>query len=97
ILKLSKFSCEPLYSPSAKRNYLLQVVGSVLEGKLNFSFTYSRNIHRRDTIESLAKSFSDNLTELINNSQQANTKLSPIDFPEAELSQADLDKILAAE
>jgi non-ribosomal peptide synthase protein (TIGR01720 family) len=38
----------------ATRPYLLELSASVIDGQLNVAWTYSKNLHRRETIESLA-------------------------------------------
>ena len=86
----------PSQSPKSARGYLLNVIGAVTNGALRLEWTYSENLHRRETIERLAQSYVTELRALITHSQKAGTEgLSPSDFPSAKLSQDELSKVLA--
>jgi amino acid adenylation domain-containing protein/thioester reductase-like protein/non-ribosomal peptide synthase protein (TIGR01720 family) len=52
-------------SQQGSRSYLLDVNGFVAGGQLQLVWTYSENLHRRSTIESLAQSFMEELRLLI--------------------------------
>jgi len=52
-------------SPSATRSALLYVVGIVSGGQLHIRWLYSNNVHRRSTIEKLAKNYMKELRRLI--------------------------------
>lgn len=86
----------PAQSPAAERGYLLNIIGAVTGGELRLEWTYSENIHRRETIERLAQGYLEELRTLIANSRSREAEsFSPSDFPQANLSQKDLDKVLA--
>jgi amino acid adenylation domain-containing protein/non-ribosomal peptide synthase protein (TIGR01720 family) len=86
----------PAQSLGAARGYLLNIIGAVTEGALRLEWTYSQNIHRRETIEWLAETYLKELRTLIENSRSRDAEsLSPTDFPRANLSQKDLDKVLS--
>ena len=86
----------PSQSPSTNRGYLLNIIATVSGGQLRFEWTYSRNVHRRETIERLAELNLKQLRTLIANARSADARtLSPSDFPNAKLSPEDLDKVLA--
>lgn len=55
----------PDHAPEEERTNLLDITGSVTEGQLHFSWTYSANRHHRRTVERLAGSFTEALRELI--------------------------------
>ncbi|MEW6737940.1 MAG: condensation domain-containing protein, partial [Acidobacteriota bacterium] len=81
-----------LYCPEAIRSHVLQVVGSVWNGCLQINWIYSTNIHRRDTIEMLAQYFLDSLRNILFSCRtQEKVRYTTFDFPEAELSQKELD------
>ncbi|NER27502.1 MAG: non-ribosomal peptide synthetase, partial [Symploca sp. SIO1C4] len=81
-------------SPKATRSHLLQIIGKVMGGQLQMNWAYSTNIHRRDTIENLAQCFIETLRSLINHNQSnSSTSFTPSDFPEAELTQEQLDQL----
>jgi len=83
-------------SPRGIRPYLLEISASVIEGRLRVVFTYSENLHLRSTIESLANSLMRSLRSLIAHCASSGTKgYTPSDFPEAELSQEELNELLA--
>ncbi len=68
----------------------------VIEGQLQLTWNYSKNIHRQTTIEKLAQSFMDALEELIRHCQSPEAGgFTPSDFPEADLSQDELDDLMS--
>jgi amino acid adenylation domain-containing protein/non-ribosomal peptide synthase protein (TIGR01720 family) len=78
------------------RRYLLEVICFVKAGRLNVDWIYSRNIHRRATIEGLAQGFLLALRELVAGCQFVEDQVySPSDFPDVQLSHRDLENILA--
>ncbi len=90
-------SSGPFQSPKRERGYLLNIIGAVASGELRLEWTYSENIHRRETVERLARSYIEELQTLI---AQARSRVdaasfSPADFPRAKLSQEELNKVLA--
>jgi hypothetical protein len=58
-------------------------------------WTYSENIHRRETVERLAQNYLNELRVLIVQSQSGEVSYSPSDFPNAKVSQVELNKVLA--
>ncbi|MBD2498550.1 condensation domain-containing protein [Nostoc sp. FACHB-280] len=81
-------------SPKATRSHLLQIIGKVIGRELQINWVYSKNIHRRDTVENLAQCFIETLRSLINQSySNSSNSFTPSDFPEAELSQEQLDRL----
>jgi len=61
--------CGPTRGPQALRRYLLEVTGIVVDRKLRLNLIYSENIHRRETIDSLANDFANTLRSLISREQ----------------------------
>ena len=83
-------------SLQGSRSHLLEIDGMVTGGQLRLNWTYSQNIHHPTTIERFAKSFIEALRLLIAHCQSKEAGgYTPSDFPEAELSQTELDKLLA--
>jgi non-ribosomal peptide synthase protein (TIGR01720 family) len=76
--------------------YLLDIVGSVVKSELRLDWSYSSSIHRRESVEQLARHCIEELRSLIaeRGSRDA-ASLSPSDFPMARVSQADLNKVLS--
>ncbi|HEU4508571.1 MAG TPA: SDR family NAD(P)-dependent oxidoreductase [Pyrinomonadaceae bacterium] len=92
----AKESSGPNISPLANRSHLLEFSGSVSEGRLKLSLTYSRNVHRASTAERLAEDFVEALRALINHCRTTEAGgYTPSDFTEAGLSQEELDELIA--
>ncbi|MCA9923126.1 MAG: hypothetical protein KC421_12180, partial [Anaerolineales bacterium] len=82
--------------PESKRPYLLEVSGGVQNGRLQMTWFYSQQIHRQDTIQTLAQDYIDFLTSLIKHCQAPETGgYTPSDFPKARLQQKELDLFLS--
>ncbi|OYD96431.1 hypothetical protein CDG76_06490 [Nostoc sp. 'Peltigera membranacea cyanobiont' 210A] len=78
------------------RSHLLEVNGLIVGDKLQLDWTYSKNIHKQSTVENLAFGFIEALKSLIAHCRLRQAKnYTPSDFPEAELNQEELDKIIA--
>ena len=92
----AKESSGPNISPLANRSYLLEFAGSVSDGQLKLTVTYSRNVHRSSTVERLAEDFVEALRALINHCRTTEVGgYTPSDFTEAGLSQEELDELIA--
>ncbi|MFS0516455.1 amino acid adenylation domain-containing protein [Nostoc sp. UIC 10607] len=83
-------------SLQGSRDRLLVVNSLITSGQLQLNWSYSENIHRRITIETLAENFVQALRELITHCQSSPTGgYTPSDFSKANVSQEDLDQLLA--
>jgi amino acid adenylation domain-containing protein/non-ribosomal peptide synthase protein (TIGR01720 family) len=81
--------------PRGTRSDVLGINGAVSQGRLEVAFTYSENLHRRETIERLAQGFAEALRGLIAHCRGAeNGGYTPSDFPLADVGQAKLNKAL---
>jgi amino acid adenylation domain-containing protein/non-ribosomal peptide synthase protein (TIGR01720 family) len=69
VFNLAKESIGPLYSPKAKRRYLIEINSSIAESQLQLTWTYSDTLHKPDTIQVLAQNFIDILRSLISHCQ----------------------------
>jgi non-ribosomal peptide synthase protein (TIGR01720 family) len=86
----------PARSPRGARRYLLEINGSVVGGRLRLTWNYSAARHTAATVERLAGEFIKTLRSLINHCVTLEARgYTPSDFPEAELSQGELDELLA--
>ena len=95
LFKIASQSVGATRSPHGRRSHLIEIDGMVASKKLQFNWTYSQNIHRAATIESLAEKFIDKLRSLIAHCQSPDVGgYTPSDFPEAQLSQTELDNLL---
>lgn len=80
----------------ASRTHVLEISGGVAGGRLQLDWTYSENLHQRNTIERLAEWFISALREIIAQSTLRETNaLTPSDFPLARLDQDKLDWLIA--
>ncbi|HEY0735768.1 MAG TPA: amino acid adenylation domain-containing protein [Herpetosiphonaceae bacterium] len=88
-------SSGPAQSPRGRRPYLLSITSSVAEGQLHLTWTYSLHLHHTTTIEWLAAQYIADLQALIQHCLSPDAGgFTPSDFPEAGLTQADLDELL---
>jgi len=76
------------------RPYLLMVTAQITEEQLTVHWAYSKNVHRETTIRRLVESFEKAFRSLISHCQTAEAN-TPSDFPNANLSQLDLDEFIA--
>jgi amino acid adenylation domain-containing protein/non-ribosomal peptide synthase protein (TIGR01720 family) len=77
------------------RGALLDINGGILRGQLTMEWSYSVNIHRRETIERLANEYIEALRNIIKHCQVPESEgFTPSDFPMASIDQKELDKLL---
>jgi amino acid adenylation domain-containing protein/non-ribosomal peptide synthase protein (TIGR01720 family) len=83
-------------SPASKRLYLLDVLAQVKDGCLQLEIIYSNALHRRTTMQNLADNFLECLEALLDHCLSPDAGgFTPSDFPEAGLSQEELDRLVA--
>jgi amino acid adenylation domain-containing protein/non-ribosomal peptide synthase protein (TIGR01720 family) len=86
----------PPRHPAAPRSHALEVVAKIASGRLLIDWTYSRNLHRRGTVAALASRCAEALRGLLTHCRTAGAgAYTPSDFPQARLSQEDLDALVA--
>ena len=86
----------PLRSDRQRRSHALDINGGILESRLHVAWTFSVNIHKRPTIERVADEFLRALRRVIAHCQSPDAGgYTPSDFPFADLSQAELDDLVA--
>jgi non-ribosomal peptide synthase protein (TIGR01720 family) len=79
-----------------RRAYLLDVTSAVSGGRLQLNVIYSKNVHRRDTVEALSRGLMEALRAIISHCESLESSdFSPSDFPLANLSQQQLDRIMS--
>ena len=77
------------------RSHLLSIDALVIEGKLQVTWSYSRNFHNCSTIEMLSNQYLENLKLLISHCLSSESGgYTPSDFPEIDLDQQELDELL---
>ncbi|CAM2064438.1 Amino acid adenylation domain-containing protein [Sulfidibacter corallicola] len=84
------------FSPRGERAHLLDIDCKVMGGQLTVAWTYSTAHHRRATIDRLARRFLEELERLIEHCTAEDAGgFTPSDFPEVDLSSAELDELVA--
>jgi amino acid adenylation domain-containing protein/non-ribosomal peptide synthase protein (TIGR01720 family) len=90
--------CEPglsLQYSSTRRRYLLEVHVWIANDQLQMDWVYSSELHQEATIAGWVQSFAEAFRGLIQDeAPDASVRLSPSDFPVADVDQADLDRIM---
>ncbi len=77
------------------RRHVLEITGHLSGEKLQFQWTYSETLHRRETVERLAQRFVSTLRAMVaQGGSFSSGNLTPVDFPQARVSQKDLEKLL---
>ena len=83
--------------PGMPRTHAIDISARIVDGVLRLSLGYSRHLHRRGTIESLGRTIADAVQELIAHCLTPEAGgYTPSDFPEANASQYDLDRLFAS-
>ena len=86
-----------MVSPRARRRHLLEVGGGVSEGELSLWIGYSRELHLGEGMERLAGCCREAYEEILEHCRGQRQRVhTPSDFPEAGLSQRDLQRALEA-
>src|SRR5262249_24078350 len=96
LFSLMERTLGPTHSPRARRAHVLEIDGLIIGSRLRFDWSYSENLHRRDTVLRQAQTVVDVLRGLIRHclSEEAGG-FTPSDFPEARLGQQDLDRLIS--
>ena len=85
----------PRRSPQKEQTYRIEITSGIIQGQLQMTWTFNNNFYRRSTIEKLAHGYLDALADLISHcTSPASGRYTPSDFPEANLSQQELDDLL---
>ncbi|HKG78523.1 MAG TPA: condensation domain-containing protein, partial [Pyrinomonadaceae bacterium] len=83
-------------NPRGRRRYLLDVSSNVVDGQLQVTVLYSREIHRVERMTELVNQYMTQLRRIIEHCrEQQAASYTPSDFPQARLSQAGLNKLLS--
>jgi amino acid adenylation domain-containing protein/non-ribosomal peptide synthase protein (TIGR01720 family)/FkbM family methyltransferase len=86
----------PAVDPEGHRSHALEINAWVTGGRLRMEWAYGCNRHRRSTIERLAEDFLEELRTLIRHCLDPEAGGYTVsDFPDADLSQDDLDLLLS--
>jgi amino acid adenylation domain-containing protein/non-ribosomal peptide synthase protein (TIGR01720 family) len=80
--------------PFIHRSHLLQIESYIMDNQLQIEWTYSQNIHRSSSIESLAREYLESLNLLIKHCRSSQGVYTPSDFPNAELTQDEINQLI---
>ena len=94
IFGAAKESSGPYRGASGRRMYLVEINAMVVGGQLQVSWSYSNQVHDRETIAAVAEQYVENLRAIIEHctSEEAGG-YTPSDFPLAQLDQDKLEKL----
>ncbi len=81
--------------PSSERSYAIEINSFIIDGKLNLRWSYTKQLYKEATIQQLADKFGEAIKGIISYCQNKESgEYTPSDFPEANISQEDLDNLL---
>jgi non-ribosomal peptide synthase protein (TIGR01720 family) len=93
-----KFATESIGSDQSLKqihNHLLDINSLVVDGELQINWTYSSHAYNSATVENLAENYTQAIRSIIEHCQLEESKgYTPSDFPNAQLNQLELDKLL---
>ncbi|MFD7093220.1 condensation domain-containing protein, partial [Streptomyces sp. NPDC059896] len=82
------------HAPAERRPHLLDVVGAVQDGRLVFSWIYSADTYREETVRGVAEDFTAELVAFVEHCAEPGTGgCTPADFPLVRLDQTEVDRI----
>jgi non-ribosomal peptide synthase protein (TIGR01720 family) len=84
----------PGASPKNRRPHLLEIALEVESEQLKTSWTFSRNVHRPETIRSLNEYFLESLRSLIHHADASKTEPAPSRYPLSGLDQARVARLV---
>ncbi len=78
-----------------QRGHLLEVNAMMMGGRVGVEISYSGEVHEEETVRRLGEKMKEVIEEIIEQSQGEGAGIyTPSDFPEANLSQAELDELI---
>ncbi len=94
LLRFAREGSGPWHSPRGMRTHAVEVLAMVVDGELEIRWIYSRNLHRRETIERLAAAYLRKLTDVIEHCLSLEARrYTPSDFPLVRIDQQSLDAL----
>ena len=82
-------------SPKSERYYLFEFNAFIFNDKLQVWWSYSKSLHKLETVNSLINDFENNLRSVIGFCMTTNTSgYTASDFTEVDISQEDLDQLI---
>ncbi|MFH8793724.1 non-ribosomal peptide synthase/polyketide synthase [Streptomyces sp. NPDC017941] len=82
---------------AAERPHLIDVLGRVTDKRLEFTWAYSREVYRRDTVDRLAAELTEELRAIVRHCAEPGAGgRTPSDFPLAPLDQEAVDRLVGS-
>jgi non-ribosomal peptide synthase protein (TIGR01720 family) len=96
VFRLASAFFGPMYSRRARRPFDVEINALVTEGRLRIDVSYSAKLYRRRTIQRFARGLFARLEEIIRHCTSPDAGgFTPSDFPEADMTQDELDALLS--
>jgi non-ribosomal peptide synthase protein (TIGR01720 family) len=96
LFALATESVEPSRSPRARRKHLLDISGSIVDGRLAIEWAYPTELYTQGTIQRLAEQYVQALQDIIAHCQSPDAGgYTPSDFQDVDLGEDDLEAILS--
>lgn len=90
-----EFIMDNMKHPSSERYYFLEVNSLIKKGALEMTWQYSKQVFKKETVESIISEFKEQLNKTIEYCTTRETiKYTPSDFQDIDLDQDDLDSLL---
>ncbi len=83
-----------IHSPLGERSHLIDINAIIIDGKLEMEWQYTETCHQKTTIEKLLNAYKISLEKIIGHCMSSEGDYTPSDFPNAHLTQEDLDDLL---
>ncbi|MRH99224.1 hypothetical protein GH721_01650 [Kriegella sp. EG-1] len=80
--------------PNSERTYSFEINAFIKNNELHINWSYSSDLYKESTIKALSLNLENNLKMLIDYCLKKEGSYTPSDFPEANLSQEDLDNLM---
>jgi amino acid adenylation domain-containing protein/non-ribosomal peptide synthase protein (TIGR01720 family) len=77
-----------------RRSYLLEILARVTGGSLSIEITYSRNVHRRETVDAFGRDMLEVLLRFLSETSTGLQACSATDFPAAQLDSRQLESLI---
>jgi non-ribosomal peptide synthase protein (TIGR01720 family) len=76
------------------QSFLIDIIAMVMDGKLRIDWIFSKNKHRRETIEELTQTFRKELVRVVEHCMHPDSyDITPSDFGLAGLNQDELNRL----
>jgi non-ribosomal peptide synthase protein (TIGR01720 family) len=96
VLAVAREGMGAVKSGRQRRSHLVEVSAAVIGGQLQIMWDYSSELHKVETMRQVSNWYAEELEEVIRHCKREDAGgFTPSDFPNANLTQKDLDKLVA--